>query len=536
MVYIVVQPVLGTTSSASSITQSTATLGGNITAQGSSAVTARGVCYSTSANPTIADSHTSDGTGIGTFTSNLTGLASGTTYYVRSYATSTEGTSYGSQVTFTTTAKPTLNTTTIGSITQTTATSGGNITDAGGLTITARGVCWSTSANPTISNSHTTNGTGTGAFSSSLTGLTSGTTYYVRAYATNSVGTAYGSQTSFKTTTLPTVSVPSIASIDTTTARADCIVDDTGGLTVTARGVCWSTGATPTISNSHTSNGSGSGAFTSNLTGLTAYTLYYVRAYATNSIGTAYGSQTSFTTLFASGITTYTTTGSHTFTLLAGATSLQYLIVAGGGAGGGDISGGAGGGGGGGGYLTGTVSNPVAGSYTAVVGAGGTGNGYNNGNNGNNSSIAGTSLNLTAHGGGGGGAGYTSGINHGLNGSGGGSGGGAGGNNGTSGGSVITYGGNGTSGEGHNGGNGGGNTGSAGGGGGAGGNGTAGSGGGNGGVGTSNSISGNAVTYGIGGAGNNAVVGAANTGNGGGGAYSTSGYAGGSGIIILKYS
>lgn len=95
---------------------------------------------------------------------------------------------------------PTLITTAISSITNTTATSGGNITNQGSSAITARGVCWSTSQNPTIANSKTTDGNGTGNFTSSLTGLTTNTIYYVRAYATNTTGTAYGSQQSFTTT------------------------------------------------------------------------------------------------------------------------------------------------------------------------------------------------------------------------------------------------------------------------------------------------------------------------------------------------
>jgi len=92
---------------------------------------------------------------------------------------------------------PTLTTTTITDITNTTASSGGNITSTGGAAVTARGVCWSTSENPTTADSKTTNGTGTGTFTSSIIGLTTSLTYFVRAYATNSVGTAYGNQRSF---------------------------------------------------------------------------------------------------------------------------------------------------------------------------------------------------------------------------------------------------------------------------------------------------------------------------------------------------
>lgn len=94
---------------------------------------------------------------------------------------------------------PTVTTTAIIDITDVTATGGGNVTSDGGATVTARGVCWNTSTNPTTANSHTSNGTGTGSFTSYLTSLTNNLTYYVRAYATNSVGTAYGSNVSFYT-------------------------------------------------------------------------------------------------------------------------------------------------------------------------------------------------------------------------------------------------------------------------------------------------------------------------------------------------
>jgi uncharacterized protein (TIGR02145 family) len=93
----------------------------------------------------------------------------------------------------------TLSTLPIGNTTATSATSGGNITNDGGTNVTQRGVVWSTSPNPTTANNLTSNGSGTGNYSSTITGLTANTMYYVRAYATNSAGTAYGNQLSFTT-------------------------------------------------------------------------------------------------------------------------------------------------------------------------------------------------------------------------------------------------------------------------------------------------------------------------------------------------
>jgi uncharacterized protein (TIGR02145 family) len=133
-------------------------------------------------------------------------------YYVRAYATNSEGTGYGNELSFTTLEDlsiPILSTTEITEITQTTAKSGGNITDDGGATVTARGVCWSTSQNPTISGSKTEDGTGAGNFTSSISGLEPNTKYYVRAYATNSKGTGYGNELSF--TTLGEVTGPADA-------------------------------------------------------------------------------------------------------------------------------------------------------------------------------------------------------------------------------------------------------------------------------------------------------------------------------------
>ena len=189
-----------TTTAITAILSNTATGGGNITSNGGATVTSSGICYATTSGPTTANTKITGTTAMGSFTSNLTGLSPGTTYYVKAYAINSLGTGYGSEVIFTTPAVlATLTTNPITNIGTTTATGGGNITSNGGATITISGICWSTSQNPTTANPKTTNGTLTGTFTSNLTGLTTKTTYYVRAYATNSAGTSYATQVSFTT-------------------------------------------------------------------------------------------------------------------------------------------------------------------------------------------------------------------------------------------------------------------------------------------------------------------------------------------------
>ncbi|MDI1317426.1 DUF1566 domain-containing protein [Flavobacterium sp.] len=308
-------PIISSTTAANLVTATTASTGGIITNSGASNVTSRGVCYSSTATiPTIANTKTNDGTGIGTFISSLTGLTANTTYYIRAYATNGIGTAYGDVKSFSTTTATIpvgITTTSVSAVTQTTASSGGNINNDGGATITSRGVCWSnTSSNPTIANTKTINGSGVGAFLSSLTTLSPGTTYYVRAYATNSVGTAYGNVITFTTVsaTIPTgITTTTLSLITQTTASSGGNIATDGGATVTSRGVCWSTSSSPTIANTKTIDGSGIGTFSSAITGLLPGTTYYVRAYATNSVGTAYGSSRTFVTssgTIPTGITT----------------------------------------------------------------------------------------------------------------------------------------------------------------------------------------------------------------------------------------
>lgn len=197
---------------------------------------------------------------------------------------------------------PTVITMEVSEIQGTSAICGGEIIDDGGYYVTGRGVCWSTHRNPTIFDNYTTDGMDTGSYTSTMTGLSEHTVYYVRAFAINEKGTSYGTEYEFETTEgggvviVPTVTTSNVTDITSTSAICGGVVANSGGADVTARGVCWSTTENPTISDAHTSDGTGTGTFTSSLTNLTPQTTYYVRAYATNEAGTAYGEQKTFTT------------------------------------------------------------------------------------------------------------------------------------------------------------------------------------------------------------------------------------------------
>lgn len=287
------------TSSVTDISNTSASSGGNITSDGNSSVTSRGVCWSQNANPTISDTKTIDGSGTGQFVSLLNNLSAGSKYHVRAYATNDIGSAYGAELTFTTLALlPTVITLDVTGITRTDANGGGNITSDGGSAVTARGICWSTSTNPTIDGLHTNNGSGLGIYTGILAFLTPGTKYFVKAFATNSVGTGYGNEVIFNTIPYELANLftyPAISLNENIATSGGNITSD-GGSPITERGVCWSISQNPTLADSHTIDGNGIGSFSSDLRCLFDETLYYVRAYAKNSVGTAYGNQQTFTT------------------------------------------------------------------------------------------------------------------------------------------------------------------------------------------------------------------------------------------------
>lgn len=284
----------------SQLTDTSALSGGEITSDGGGTIISRGLCYSTSSNPTIEDNVVSNASGTGRFITSMTGLTEGVAYYARAYATNGAGTAYGNEIVFTTIefTAPVLVTSEVSLITQTTAISGGEITSDGGLPITGRGICYDTSPSPTVLNGIST-GNDQVNFIANLSELTAGTTYYVRAFASNSAGTSYGNEITFSTlpVTKPVLSTTDITSITAYSATSGGEISSDGGGLILERGICWSTTGEPTINDSRITAGSGSAPFEIELTGLAKTTTYYVRAYATNSAGTAYGVEKSFTTL-----------------------------------------------------------------------------------------------------------------------------------------------------------------------------------------------------------------------------------------------
>jgi uncharacterized protein (TIGR02145 family) len=179
----------------------------------------------------------------------------------------------------------------------------GDVIDLGGGA-TQYGHCYATTPNVTVSvPTKTQLGVPPGGgYTSQLTNLTAGTKYYIKAYISNGTETVYGKEINFTTVvaSLPTLTTTVITSITTTTAISGGNISSDGGALVTARGVCWNTATGPSTDNNKTTDGSDMGSFVSNLTGLIPGTAYYVRAYATNSAGTNYGNEQTFTSVAAS--------------------------------------------------------------------------------------------------------------------------------------------------------------------------------------------------------------------------------------------
>lgn len=364
-----------------------ATVKGEVSENGKAPIVARGFCWGTTPKPTLQNNKVEVGKGEGVFTAQLSNLLPNVVYYVRSYVVNEVGINYGNIITFTSQPvvppkKPTVTTGSVKVQDDGSVILSGNSFNNGALPMLQRGFCWGLKTLPTLSDNNLVLGGGEGNFTSTLGNLKLGMTYYARAFATNTAGTAYGADqmfipkvkiyppvlavmtqqsgvvgrgfelqlvaqnnpTRYEATNLPLglsanvqtgkisgtptshgtwtatikasntagsdtkslsfsigdvpkVAAISIMSVGTVSANCSSEVIHSGGTSGSlVRGVCWSTSPAPTLADSKSIDGQGVGAFKSSLQTLFASTTYYVRAYATNSLGTGYGPVLSFTT------------------------------------------------------------------------------------------------------------------------------------------------------------------------------------------------------------------------------------------------
>ena len=268
-----------------------------------------GAYWGKNPNPNVDDFDGADFDGTASRVVEMSYLEPNTTYYVRAAAHTSLGIIYGEERSFTTLEDvkelPVVTTNEITDVEAGSAICVSEVTDDGGGTVSARGVCWSTKQNPTIEDNKTNDGSGTGSYTSKLSNLASQTTYYVRAYATNETGTAYGKEVSFTTLemTLPVVTTKMASDITCNSALCGGEILSTGGSNIEISGLLWANYPNLTLdSNPLTYDNSGYnivGSWNKEITHLWHNTTYYVRAYATNEMGTSYGEEISFTTLGA---------------------------------------------------------------------------------------------------------------------------------------------------------------------------------------------------------------------------------------------
>ncbi|MBQ2521893.1 MAG: carboxypeptidase regulatory-like domain-containing protein [Bacteroidales bacterium] len=301
------------TSAASSVTSSTAILNGSVIDAGSPSYTEKGFCYSNYKDtPSISDSKVIvSGTGAGNYQKIVENLSYNTTYRYRAYAIQDGNPVYGAVVSFATTYTVVgVTTGAVSNIKYTTARLSGTITNVGDPKYTERGFCYGTSQAPTISNLKVSNYVvNTGNWTADITGLTPGTTYYIRAYAIQDGVPVYGNQTYFNTNTQPVVETNSVSNLTKVDMGGgfyyqwrctfNGYVRSAGNPAYTSRGFVYGTsyGVTVGSGTSVSASGTGVGNYSSTVTNLSDMKTYYVRAWVRTSSGEyIYGESVSFST------------------------------------------------------------------------------------------------------------------------------------------------------------------------------------------------------------------------------------------------
>lgn len=286
------------TASVDEITATSALVGGNVSHDGGATITERGVYWGVQSQPETNGTKLVIGSDKGIFYETLSGLTPGVKYYVKAFATNSKATTYGNETFFTTVISFPQVTTSIPEPLSTTSVSvGGEVTSDGGFEVTERGIFWSTSANTQNSGKKIALGSGTGEFSTSLSDLSQGVNYYVRAFAKNIKGMALGNEMNFSTVIIePSVKTIYPDEVTTNSAIIKGEIEANGGASISERGFYWGTQTDVHTNGTRLPIEGTEASFSSTLQELQPGATYYYVAFATNSVGTAYGDEFSFTT------------------------------------------------------------------------------------------------------------------------------------------------------------------------------------------------------------------------------------------------
>lgn len=293
------------------ISETGAAVSAQITDNGGTSITEKGICYSSSSTqPNISDdTKTTSSVEGNNIAVSLGSLTAGTKYYVRAYATNKRGTSYSATAELTTaqTFVPTLANVQVMDIKEVALSASSSVSNNGGAAVTEKGICYSSTSNqPTIDDTKILSTEAGNAITAKLTGLTGGVHYYLRAYAINKNGIGYGNVSDVVTISFdkPTVDMPTFSEINDDNAKATAIISNHGGpdMEITEKGFVWAVGNTsPTIEGDHSIKSTDNeDTFNAVLTGLSYRTTYWVRAYAKNRLGISYSGAKSFTSGYSS--------------------------------------------------------------------------------------------------------------------------------------------------------------------------------------------------------------------------------------------
>lgn len=262
-----------------------------INSDGGSDIIEKGICYSSSNPPSIGNERilfTEEGV---IFNTTIPAVKAGTTY-IRAYAINGAGISYGESLSYNSIEIA------VTFIDPSDKTALCRISTQSENGVTMRGICWNTSGNPSIADNKIESNSSEDPLLLTITGLTPGTLYFTRAYGVSSNGVFYSWPFNFTTKSLPKVTTSEFNNVGTYIVTSGGTITETGLATISKAGICWSTHPSPTLSDLKTEDYEGDEvkSYSSELSGLLPNTTYYVRAYATNSVGTAYGNERMITT------------------------------------------------------------------------------------------------------------------------------------------------------------------------------------------------------------------------------------------------